>query len=67
MMQRQRSKSHSEHTLATLSNPPAARAAAAAAAMGAEDAGVTEQWLQQRRTTIVEGTSSTLYIAHGRE
>jgi len=64
MMQRQRSKSHSEHTLATLSNPPAA---AAAAAMGAEDAGVTEQWLQQRRTTIVEGTSSTLYIAHGLE
>jgi len=63
MMQRQRSKSHSEHTLATLSNPPAA----AAAAMGAEDAGVTEQWLQQRRTTIVEGTSSTLYIAHGLE
>jgi len=66
MIQRQRSKSHSEHTLATLSNPPAARAAAAAA-MGAEDAGVTEQWLQQQRTTIVEGTSSTLYIAHGRE
>jgi len=64
MMQRQRSKSHSEHTLATLSNPPAA---AAAAAMGAEDAGVTEQWLQQRRTTIVEGTSWTLYIGHGRE